>query len=110
MSQSSLESQITEHPGTEQFETNEQTGNLALSTSDFSELEDRVARTVRLVRTEREARAAAESRAESLDTQLSEQLTLVKTLQEEIRGLNAERDSVRKRVEKLLTQLDSLEL
>jgi len=112
MSQSSLESQIAEHPGTEQSEIHEQNqqGNLALSSTDFSALEERVARTVKLVKTEREARAAAERRAESLDTQLSEQLTLVKTLQEEIRTLNAERDQVRERVEKLLSQLDSLEI
>jgi hypothetical protein len=34
----------------------------------------------------------------------------VKTMQEEIRALNIERDQVRQRVEKLLSQLDSLEL
>ena len=107
MSPSSLESQITEHPGTE---INEQQGNLALSSADFSALEDRVARTVKLVKAERDARTAAEHRAESLDTQLGEQLTLVKTLQEEIHALNTERDQVRQRVEKLLTQLDSLEV
>ena len=107
MSQSSLESQIAEH---EHSEMNDHQGNLALSISEFSALEDRVTRTVQLVKTEREARAAAERRAESLDNQLSEQLTMVKALQEEIRALNAERDNVRKRVEKLLSQLDSLEI
>ena len=108
MSPSSLESQIAEH-GTENNEHDQQ-GNLALSSADFSALEDRVARAVKLVRDEREARAAAEHRAETLDTQLSEQLALAKTLQEEIRALNAERDQVRQRVDKLLSQLDSLEL
>lgn len=112
MSQSSLESQIAEHPGTEQREIHEHEhpGNLALSSTDFSALEERVSRTVRLVKSERELRAAAEHRAESLDAQLSEQLGLVKTLQDEIRVLNAEREQVRQRVEKLLTQLDSLEI
>jgi chromosome segregation ATPase len=112
MAQSSLESQIAEHPGTEQHEIHEHEhqGNLALSSTDFSALEERVARAVRLVRSERESRAAAERRAESLDTQLSEQLGLVKTLQDDIRVLNAEREQVRQRVEKLLTQLDSLEI
>ncbi|HEY2468344.1 MAG TPA: hypothetical protein VGI45_10985 [Terracidiphilus sp.] len=108
MSSSSLESQIAEH--TEDSEMHDQQGNLALSSADFSALEDRVARAVKLVKTEREARAAAEHRAETLDTQLSEQFTTVKTLQEEIHALNAERDQVRQRVEKLLSQLDSLEL
>lgn len=112
MSPSSLESQIAEHSGTDHsgmHENNDQ-GNLALSSADFSALEERVARAVKLVKTEREARAAAERRAEGLDTQLSEQLVLAKSLQEEVRALNAERDQVRQRVEKLLSQLDSLEL
>jgi hypothetical protein len=108
MSPSSLESQITEH--SEHTEMHDQQGNLALSSADFSALEDRVSRTVKLVKIEREARATAEHRAEALDSQLSEQLALVKTLQEEIHGLNIERDQVRQRVEKLLSQLDSLEL
>lgn len=110
MSQSSLESQIAEHPFAEQSEMPDHSGNLALSTTDFSALEERVARTVKLVKSEREARASAERRAESLDTQLTEQLAQVKTLQEEVRILQAERDQVRKRVERLLSQLDSLEV
>jgi|KBSMisStandDraft_5_1062788.scaffolds.fasta_scaffold669411_2 septal ring factor EnvC (AmiA/AmiB activator) len=112
MSPSSLESQIAEHPGTEQSEMHDHgtTGNLALSSSDFSALEERVARTVQLIKTERQARAAAEQRAESLDVQLSEQQTVVKSLQEEVRALNAERDQVRQRVDRLLSQLDALEV
>ena len=112
MSQSSLESQIAEHPGTEQSELHdhEHSGNLALSSSDFSALEERVARTVKVVKSERQARAAAEQRAESLDGQLHEQNLLVKSLQEEIHALNAERDQVRQRVERLLSQLDALEV
>jgi septal ring factor EnvC (AmiA/AmiB activator) len=112
MSPSSLESQIAEHPVTEQSEMHDHgtTGNLALSSSDFSALEERVARTVQLVKTERQARTAAEQRAESLDARLSEQQTVVKSLQEEVRALNAERDQVRQRVERLLSQLDALEV
>ena len=111
MSPSSLESQIAEHSATEQSQTHDhETGNVALSSADFSALEERVARTVNLVKSERQARATAERRAETLDTLLSEQQALVKNLQEEIRGLNAERDQVRQRVERLLTQLDSLEV
>jgi uncharacterized coiled-coil protein SlyX len=109
MSPSSLESQITEHTENSEMDHNHQ-GNLALSSADFSALEDRVSRAVSLVRSERQARAAAELRITDLDGQLSEQRDLVKTLQEEISALNAERDQVRQRVEKLLGQLDSLEL
>lgn len=108
MSPSSLESQIAEH---EQSEMNHDgQGNLALSSADFSALEDRVTRAISLLKSERQAHAAAQQRAEELDHQLNEQRDLVKTLQEEIHALNGERDQVRKRVEKLLTQLDSLEL
>jgi uncharacterized coiled-coil protein SlyX len=109
MSPSSLESQITEHTENSEMDHNHQ-GNLALSSADFAALEDRVSRAVSLVRSERQARAAAELRITDLDGQLSEQRDLVKTLQEEISALNAERDQVRQRVEKLLGQLDSLEL
>ena len=112
MSQSSLESQIAEHSGIEQtpMHEHEHSDNLALSSSDFSALEERVARTVKLVKAERQARASAEQRAERLDAQLSEQTTLVKSLQEEVRALNTERDQVRQRVERLLSQLDALEV
>ena len=108
MSPSSLESQIAEHEHSE-MEHNHQ-GNLALSSADFSALEDRVSRAVSIVRSERQARSAAEHRITDLDGQLTEQRDLVKSLQEEIHALNAERDQVRQRVEKLLGQLDSLEL
>ena len=109
MSPSSLESQIAEHAENSEMDHNHQ-GNLALSSADFSALEDRVSRAVSLVRSERQARAAAELRITDLEGQLSEQRDLVKTLQEEVSALNAERDQVRQRVEKLLGQLDSLEL
>jgi len=108
MSPSSLESQIAEHEHSE-MEHNHQ-GNLALSSADFSALEDRVSRAVSIVRSERQARSAAEHRITDLDGQLTEQRDLVKSLQEEIHALNAERDQVRQRVEKLLGQLDTLEL
>ena len=61
MSPSSLESQIAEHTDTQNPEVHEQEsfGRLALSSSDFSALEDRVARTINVVKSERQARAAA---------------------------------------------------
>ena len=108
MSPSSLESQIAEQEHSE-MDHNHQ-GNLALSSADFAALEDRVSRAVTLVKSERQARAAAEERINVLDGQLNEHRDLVKSLQEEIHALNAERDQVRQRVEKLLTQLDTLEL
>lgn len=112
MTQSFLGSQIAEQPETEQpsVKQQEQSGTFALSATDFSALEERVVRAVNLVKSERQARTAAEQRAESLDSRLQEQAALVKSLQEEVNALHSERDQVRQRVERLLSQLDALEL
>ncbi|HEY6490521.1 MAG: hypothetical protein WCC26_22345 [Terracidiphilus sp.] len=83
---------------------------LALSASEFSALEERVVRAVELVKRERQARAAAEERASKAEAQLQEQSPVVDQLKQEVRSLRGERDMVRQRVERLLTQLDSLEL
>lgn len=91
------------HPGGEP-------GALALSLDDFSSLEDRILRAVNLVKRERLARAAAEERATQAETKLNEQTASADQLQKEIATLRAERDHVRQRVEKLLVQLDALEL
>lgn len=112
MSPSSLESQIAEHSDTQPTEMHDHDsfGKLAMSSSDFSALEERIARTIAVVKSERQSRAAAEQRAEKLDTELNEQLAVVKSLQDEVHSLNAERDQVRQRVERLLSQLDALEV
>jgi uncharacterized coiled-coil protein SlyX len=90
--------------------TVEASGALALSVDDFSALEERILRAVNLVKRERLARAAAEERASMAEFQLSEQAPLVENLQKEVSSLHAERDHVRQRVERLLSQLDALEL
>jgi hypothetical protein len=83
---------------------------LALSADDFSALEERILRAVELVKRERQARAAAEERATQAQTQLSEQGAQVERLERDVKQLRAERDHVRQRVDKVLKQLDSLEL
>ncbi len=83
---------------------------LALSLDDFSSLEDRVLRAVNLVKRERLARSAAEQRATELEAKLQDQNAAAEELQKEINALRGERDHIRQRVEKLLTQLDALEL
>lgn len=97
---------------------------LAVSVDDFSALEERVLRAVEMLRHERQARAAAEVRiAEAekrsaqveeqlglIQAQLNQQTPLIEQLQNEIFGLRSERDTVRHRVERLLAQLDSLEI
>jgi FtsZ-binding cell division protein ZapB len=83
---------------------------LAMSRDDFSALEERVVQAVNLVKRERLARAEAEERAAQAEAQLREQAPLVEHLQKELNALRAERDHVRQRVERLLAQLDALEL
>lgn len=91
--------------------------SLSISVDEFSALEERVLRAVSLVKGERQARAAAETkaaeaeqRAALVEVQLREQGPLVEEQQKQIRALHAERDQVRLRVERLLSQLDALEL
>lgn len=85
-------------------------GALTVSVDDFAALEDRIRRAVELVKSERQARAAAEERAVSAEANVRLQSPLMEQLQNEINALRAERDQVRQRVERLLAQLDALEL
>lgn len=112
MSKSFLESEVASNSQPEQQSMNLQAEPvaLALSADDFSALEERILRAVELVKRERQLRTAAEGRAAKAEAQAGEQAPLVAQLQEEIRSLRAERDHVRQRVDRLLSQLDTLEL
>ena len=112
MSNSFLESEVASDPLPEQQSMNLQAEPvaLALSADDFSALEERILRAVELVKRERQLRAAAEGRAAKAEAQLGDHAPLVAQLQEEIRSLRMERDHVRQRVDRLLSQLDTLEL
>ena len=83
---------------------------LAVSADEFAALEERIRRAVELVKRERQARAAAEERATKAEAQLLAQSPMVEQLKSEINALRTERDHVRERVERLLKQLDALEL
>jgi hypothetical protein len=83
---------------------------LAVSADDFTALEERIVRAVELVKRERQLRAAAEQRAAKAEAEMAGQSPVVDQLRDEIRGLHAERDQVRQRVERLLAQLDALEI
>ncbi len=91
-------------------EQGKEAGALALSADDFSALEERVLRAVELVKRERHARAEAEDRAAKAEAQVGEHASELERLDRDIRQMRAERDHVRERVEKLLKQLDSIEL
>jgi hypothetical protein len=84
-----------------------------LTADEFAGLEDRILRAVNLVRRERQARIAAEERAAALQAQVEAaegRSASIETLQQENAALRAEREQVRTRVDRLLTQLDALEL
>lgn len=79
-----------------------------VSPDDFLALEQKVLRAVEIVRREREARAAAEAEVAALREQLSALTAASNAAQTQITTLNQERDSVRLRVEKMLSQIDEL--
>jgi hypothetical protein len=83
---------------------------LTVSAVDFSALEERIVRAVEMVKQERQARVAAEERAANAESEFNDQLPKIERMQKEINSLLAERDLVRQRVERLLSQLDALEL
>ena len=83
---------------------------LAVSADEFAALEERIRRAVELVKRERQARAAAEERATKAEAQLLAQSPVMEQLKNEMNALRTERDHVRERVERLLKQLDALEL
>ncbi|MGA7829360.1 MAG: hypothetical protein WCA21_00180 [Terracidiphilus sp.] len=116
MSDSLWNSSVAEEAQTEAPATGEvsqpaaESGSAALSVDEFSALEERILRAVNLVKQERQARIAAEERAAKVEEQLRETVPLAENLQKEVGALRGERDHVRQRVEKLLAQLDALEL
>ncbi|HUX43950.1 MAG TPA: hypothetical protein VMV57_04290 [Terracidiphilus sp.] len=112
MSQKFWESDVEEElqPAEPTADAAAETEAVAISADDFSALEVRIVRAVELVKRERQARMEAEERAVRAEQQLGEQAPSVEKLKEEIRVLRRERDQVYQRVERLLSQLDSLEL
>jgi predicted nucleic acid-binding Zn-ribbon protein len=81
---------------------------LPATTADFQALEKKVLRTIELIKTAREAQANAERDANRLREQLTEREEEVETMRSEVIALRKEREEVRTRVEKMLTQIDSL--
>jgi hypothetical protein len=96
--------------GTSVSELSTQAAALTVSADDFSGLEERILRAVEMVKRERQARAAAEERAAHAESQLHQQAPKVEQLERELTALKVERDQVRQRVERLLSQLDALQL
>ncbi|MDR3746694.1 MAG: hypothetical protein P4M04_00805 [Acidobacteriota bacterium] len=80
----------------------------APSTADFKSLEQKILRTIEMLKSAREAKAAAERDAARLREQLSEREEEVETLRHELLGLRKDREEVRTRVEKMLDQIESM--
>lgn len=81
---------------------------VAPTTADFKSLEEKILRTIELLKSAREAKAVAERDASRLRKELNEREEELDTTRQELVALRREREEVRTRVEKMLTQIDSL--
>jgi len=79
-----------------------------VSVDEFQALEQKVLRTVEMIKKEREARAAAEAEVAELRHRLAEQSSVSSSAQAELDTMQREREAVRQRVEKMLQQMDEL--
>ena len=75
---------------------------------DFQSLEEKIYRTIELLKVAREAKAASERDAARLRAQLEEREEQLDALRREMVSLRREREEVRTRVEKMLKQIDAL--
>ena len=74
---------------------------------DFQALEDKVYRTIEMYKAAREARAAAEREAQRVRQQLKERDEELETLRREAVQFRKDREEVRRRVEKMMQQIDA---
>ena len=75
---------------------------------DFQALEEKVYRTIELYKAAKEARSTAERDAQRLREQLEEREEENETMRRELMQLRKDREDIRGRVEKMLSQMDSL--
>jgi uncharacterized coiled-coil DUF342 family protein len=75
---------------------------------DFQALEEKVYRTIELYKAAKEARATAERDVKRLREQLEEREEENETMRRELVQLKKDREDIRSRVEKMLTQMDGL--
>jgi chromosome segregation ATPase len=78
------------------------------SSDDFVSLEEKVYRTIELLKAAREAKSATERDAARVREQLELREEEVESLRSEITALRREREDVKSRVEKILRQIDDL--
>jgi uncharacterized coiled-coil DUF342 family protein len=80
----------------------------SLSSDDFQVLEDKVYRTIELLKQARDGQTVAEREARRLREQIGDHNEETESLRREVVALRREREEVRGRVEKLLKQIDAL--
>lgn len=76
--------------------------------SDFAQLEEKIVKTIELVKAARTAQAAAERDAGRLREQLEQSQEEIDRLRTELIGLRRDREEARGRVERLIRQIDHL--
>lgn len=79
-----------------------------ISADDFHALEEKIYKTIELLKSAREAKAIAERDAVRFREQLEEREEQIEMLKGQVVTLRKEREEVRGRVEKILKQIDSL--
>jgi FtsZ-binding cell division protein ZapB len=109
-SESALAAEHASEPHSEPHGAADGHDSLTLSANDFSALEERILRAVEVVRRERQGRITAEERAARAEAQVRDLSPQLEQLEKEMNAMRTERDQVRGRVERLLGQLDALEL
>ena len=77
---------------------------------DFQTLEDKIYRTIEMYKAARQAQATAERDAQRAREQLEEREEQIVALRREAVQLKKEREEIRGRVEKMLEQIDSIEV
>jgi chromosome segregation ATPase len=83
-------------------------GQATIAVDEFHALEEKVYRTIELLKSARESKTAAEQTALRLREQLDTAEEQAETLRTELVAIKKEREEVRGRVEKILKQIDQL--
>jgi chromosome segregation ATPase len=79
-----------------------------ISASEFQSLEDKIYKTIELLKTAREAKAHAERDVKRLREQLHDRDDEFESMKSQLVSLRKEREEVRSRVEKMLERIDTL--
>jgi uncharacterized protein (DUF3084 family) len=78
------------------------------SNSDFHSLEQKIYRTIELLKTARSQKAAAEQEIVTMKEMLDAQAAETEAVRKELQAMKQERTEVRSRVEKLLGDVDAI--